>query len=110
MAYKSDLKTYRELSKPFDSQAEAQTAINAFWEDLSKIRKQHGIADIVCTVAGAYMDGDEEAAYGTFCEFGDVNLHEGLAAHTLGMIQAERQARIGKFLKAGGAVQQVKER
>ncbi len=93
---------YRELDIPFESQAAADAALAAFWNDLAEIRRKHKIPDLVASVRVSYASGDGEAQAFTSCEFGDVLRHEAMAAHTFGQLQAERQERIGKLAEGGG--------
>ena len=94
---------YRELDVPFESQTEANAALDGFWSDLAEARKRHRIPDVVASIRITFQDAEGEAQVFTSCEFGDVLRHEAMVAHTLGQLQSERQQRIAK-LAMGDAV------
>jgi hypothetical protein len=92
-------KLYREM-EPFESVELAQRASDAFFEELAELRKKHKITDVlaVCKFSYNAASGEESEAI-TMSSWGNAMNIETLAAYALGMIQAERQERIGALLK-----------
>lgn len=55
-----DPATYRRMSEPLASKAEAESAIEAFFADLRLIRERHHLRDVVAVVQVAYVEGGVE--------------------------------------------------
>lgn len=55
-----DPATYRRMSEPLPSKAEAASAIEAFFADLRLIREKHHMRDVVAVVQVPYVEGDLE--------------------------------------------------
>lgn len=90
---------YRDLSKPFDSVADANAAIDAFQTELYALRNKHRIRDLVFVlqVSVTYPEGEGSPTLAGM--FGDTNKMEGLAGFAFGRASAERQERINKIVE-----------
>ena len=101
--FRSNPKLYRELSEPFASSEAVNEGLENFFADLGELRKKHKIRDLVVLVSLSYMsqDGTDELDTITQMEYGDAMKHEMMLAHTLGLVQAERQELIAKCLAKG---------
>jgi len=94
MPTRHDPSTYRRLSEPFPSPDACNAAIDAFMEEVGAARVRHGIRDVLVIVAGSVTYPDGEAEYMTSGGMGDSTRQPVLAAHALGMAEAEARERL----------------
>ncbi len=110
MPEKSNKAVYREMSVPFASPDACNEAINAFFNELSELRRKHKIRDLICVLNGSVLypkdeTDDEGSPEGEFIieqSFGSSMQREVLAAWLLGHVQAEHRETVNKMLSAGG--------
>lgn len=88
--FRKDPKLYRELSVPFESEAAATTAWEAFEAELYELRKKHRIRDLAYVAAFpvAFDDG-EEAECTVVGHYGDGLKKANMFAYAAGASQAE---------------------
>lgn len=104
----SDLATYREMAKPFESPDAANKAVEAFFVDLGEIRRKHKITDILCVIGGSCIypkseESDEtDGLFITEHSYGATVMREILAAWVLGRVQSQHREIVAKMLSEGG--------
>lgn len=99
---KSNPKLYRELSEPFASAADANTALDAFFQGVEELRKQHRFANVYVIVC-ASMQGDtadDEQEWQASCHYGDGLRAEAMTAWAYGREQGRREAAIGSAVRS----------
>ncbi len=93
---------YRELSKPFATEAEADAAVEGFWKELYELRNKYKIPDIYLIlrmgVVGA--DGVEGMCHSTM-QAGSPSYAESMTAWAFGCEQAKREEIIAKLVHQG---------
>lgn len=92
---------YLEMSKPFASGEAAETAVNAFFEEVYELRNKYKLADIHIVGRIPVADGLIHCAM----HFGDLNLAEAMAAWAFGYEQSRRQQRIAEIYN--GSIQAI---
>jgi len=55
-----DPSNYRKMSAPFDSLADANAALVAFFKDVAELRQKHRISDVLVLCEISHMIGNEE--------------------------------------------------
>jgi len=95
-------KLYREMSEPHATAAEVNASLQAFFDDLGELRKKHKLRDIVAIVNTSYLasDGIEEIDGGSWFGYGNSMNYEIMLAHTLGIVQTERQEMLARAMSA----------
>lgn len=95
-------KLYREMSEPHENMEALNAALGSFFDDVAELRKKHKLRDVVFIVNTSYVAKDgEEIDGGVHGSFGNSLNHESMLAHTLGLVQANRQESIAKMLGKG---------
>lgn len=93
---------YRELSKPFKSQEEADAAIHAFWDELYELRNKHRIPDLtVVLCANVKPEDEDEGTVMLESHMGDELKRETMLAWAFGRAQADRQGNIARLIGKG---------
>lgn len=84
MNHWNDPATYRRLSEPFPSQAEAEKELDSFYEGVRALREKHRIRDVslVCQVSAVTDSGEIELA--GIRHLGDQHREVGMLAWALG--------------------------
>jgi hypothetical protein len=102
----NDPATYRKMAEPYPSMDEAQAAVEAFFNGVAELRKQHKITTMCMVIKGSALkqDGDGEAEFFLTCGLGNSLEFEGMLAYGLGREQSSRQQRIGSMLKGEGVL------
>jgi hypothetical protein len=93
--FKKDPENYAAMSVPLES----EKAIHDFYEELSELRKKHGIRDLLCVVYGSikYDDG-EIGEYMTHSSFGNSVNAIVMAAFVYGQEKKANEELMGKLL------------
>ena len=100
--FKSNPKLYRELMVPFASMEEANKHIAGFDAEFQALRAKYRMRDVVVCIQIGYVGKDEEELDAALhLTFGDAIKVEAMLAHTLGMVQAQRQEMIASMLAKG---------
>lgn len=96
---KNDPITLLALMKPFPNADSANTALNAFYEELYELRKKHRIMNCVCVVEvmSTYGDGEVGNAM-SHLVMGEQSRAPMLAAYALGTLEAERREITNKLI------------
>jgi hypothetical protein len=96
---KNNFANYREMSKPFPSNADAETAIQSFYDAVEKARNEFHIADVhVITQVSISRDSREGMAMSS-AHFGDSLQGALMCAWSLGQEEANYKTAIGEYLK-----------
>jgi hypothetical protein len=102
---------YRELSEPFETMDEANSAVQEFFREVGELRKKYGLPNVYFIVSASSKDAaGEEGQFIVNMMYGDESMAESLVAYSLGFEAAERQERIAGLLKKGGGVKRPKEK
>ncbi len=98
-----DEANYRKMLEPFESDAAANAALEAFFNDLRELRAKHRIADVytIAMINSIQPDGTEGQAMARAMNGNGLN-GETMVAWALGQEQANRQQNIATILAAGG--------
>ena len=100
--FKIDPARYRDMSVPHPSMEALNQALKEFQEELSALRVKHKLRDLLVIIQSPYLSVDgEEIDAAIHLGFGDAMKHEAQLAFTLGIVQAERQEMVAKFLSRG---------
>lgn len=96
---KHDPENYHKMSEPFESKEAISTALTAFNDELSELRKKYKIADILVTIQDSikYEDGNIGQVMLTLSFGNSLNIPV-LAAYAHGQAQAESREHINKLL------------
>jgi hypothetical protein len=93
---------YREMSKPFADNEQAEKALRAFYRGIEALRVECKIPDLVVamrvTTAGA--DGEEPES-GVVFTFGDLMHAAAIAAFAYGKLQADAQHAVENMVATG---------
>lgn len=95
---KIDFGNYREMSEPFASSEEANTALQAFFDEVAEARIKHKITDVLLVVSCIAVTAEGEAAFVTHAHFGDEFKVESMAAYAFGRASADREATTAQLL------------
>lgn len=100
-----DQENYYQLSKPFDSPAEAEAAVEAFWQELYALRNKHKLPDVyvILAIPIRYEDGDVGNVMARL-HAGDELRAESMVAWAFGREGAMRQERTAKIEAMGAAI------
>lgn len=96
----SDPQTYRECSEPFATTEEADDAVEAFWAEMTELRKRHKLANVYVVIC----DSVNDERFMVLAHCGDELMRESMAAYALGTESARRQSNIAKLIRDGGGV------
>jgi hypothetical protein len=88
---RNDPKNYARNSVPFESLADAQTALNKFYEAISKARDKYRIADVTTICQITAKAGDKAGHAMSTAHFGDGQESEGMISYALGEVQNARR-------------------
>jgi hypothetical protein len=100
--FKSDPAKYRKMSEPHASMEAINEDLCAFQVAVGALREKHKLRDVIVCLQASYLTSDgEEVDGGIHFGFGNAMNHEMLLAHTLGMVQADRQEMLAKFVRKG---------
>lgn len=97
----NDPELYRQLSAPFDTAEEANTALVAFYADVRAARIKHRMPDALVIVAVNVRYQDDATQVGraiSHCHNGNQSEAEGLAAYAYGQLAAEHREEINKAI------------
>ncbi|HXP52144.1 MAG TPA: hypothetical protein VN922_19465 [Bacteroidia bacterium] len=99
MSSKQDVKNYHELSKPFESEEQANEKLNAFFDEIYELRKKYKVPDVLITIKADVM-GEEGSASSFFSShsYGAAANALSMAAYTYGVIDKTAKDAIGKLL------------
>lgn len=101
---KSNPGLYREMSAPFASADEANTALSAFYEDLYELRRKHRMTDVLCIVqVNVALEGDEAPMMSRMHIGNSLNALP-LSAYAYGAESSENEQRIAYMLAKGKKV------
>jgi len=93
----NDPANYRRLSEPM-SQAKAEEALGAFFEEFYELRNKHGIVDAY-VIAKIIVEGDRgEGEVLSAMHCGNQLSRESMCAWAFGMEQSQRKQRIAELL------------
>lgn len=95
---------YYELSKPFETRAAAEEALDLFHHEVEALRQQYRIADVTIGMRVDVKGSGPLIAKG---HFGDSERIEGLAAYVFGSAAENRRACVKALIEAG--IQNAKE-
>lgn len=101
MSGKSDPKTYREMSVPFENSAEANEALQDFFNAVEVARKENHIQDVHVIVKVNIANGESEGTAMSSAHFGNTLEGAVMCAWGLGREQESFQAILRQFVKAG---------
>jgi hypothetical protein len=95
----NDPANYSQMSVPFESEDEANKAMNDFYEEVGELRKKYKIQDLLVVMYGSLKSSDGEVGnFMNSISFGSSLNQEGLAAYAYGAAKADREDRIMKLL------------
>jgi hypothetical protein len=91
---------WRAMQEPHESVAAANTALQAFYEELGALRSKHRLADVlvIARVTCITQDGDERDAR-TPMFYGDELHAESLAAYGYGHYVSQRQQMMSDYIR-----------
>lgn len=96
-----DPDNYYDLSRPYDTQEAASTAIEAFWNEFYELRNKHRIADAYVIIRVPVKElGPVMTTLHAGCDL----VSEQMTAWAYGREGADRQAAVAKVIKRAGAV------
>jgi hypothetical protein len=88
----NDPKNYKKINVPFESLADAQTALEGFYEAIYKARNEYKIADVTVICQITAKAGDKAGHALSTAHFGDGQESEGMISYALGEVQNARRA------------------
>lgn len=86
---KIDPGNYRRLSEPFPSFADAEAAVNGFWDELYELRNKWRIADIVMAMSVPLVENGAETKIVMILSAGSSAERLPLVAQAFGQIKEE---------------------
>ncbi len=89
---------YLELCYPKEFPDQANSDIREFFKELRELREKYRLPDVLCIVSCFVRYESEVGHVTTFNHNGNELETEPMLAYALGMVQAERRARINKAL------------
>ena len=97
--FENNLDRYRKAGEPHTSPAAAETAIRAFYDELSELRVKHKIKDlyVIYNIAVIEKDGKETALSG-MTGFGTQSLWVSMTACAFGAEKASHERTIRRLL------------
>ncbi len=102
-------KLYREMSEPHPSVEAVNQALRAFFDEFGELRKKHKLRDVIAVVNTSYLKEDgEECDGGSWFGYGSSLNHEMMLAHTLGVVQTDRQELLASVMAKGIRRGQIK--
>ena len=94
-------KLFRELSEPI-ANAELQTALQAFYEEVGQLREKLRIQNVYCVVNSAMITAEgEESEFMTSFQYGDALRGQSMVAWAYGYEQAAREETILDIMRLG---------
>jgi hypothetical protein len=98
----NDKEVYRRCSIPFDSQEEANAAIDGFFKELRELRIKYEIADVLTVISdSALFDGEEGQFYATSVNGNSQNA-AAMAAYALGQQNEVQREHIARLVRGQG--------
>jgi len=97
----SDLKTFREMSVPYETSAAANAAWLAFWDDLCELRKKHRIKTVYVIANMPVARGDDEVTVTPIGHLGDRTMRTSLTAFAYGYEKAGDAERLRDLVRIG---------
>lgn len=97
--FKSDPENYYKMSEPLENVEKANEAMEAFFEELSELRKKYKLRDVYVVVNGSvkYENGDA-GEFMVTSNFGSVLNALAMTAYAYGVEKSEHEERISKLL------------
>ena len=87
MSKRNDSTLYRELSKPFATNEEANTAVARFFDAVEAARREFRIPDVVVACEIGVESEEGEVRAGADCQFGDELKQLPMVARLYGALQ-----------------------
>jgi hypothetical protein len=94
---RNDPKNYKKLNVPFENLADAQVALNSFYDAIYKARNKYKIANVtvICQISAR---ADEKVGHAlSTAHFGDGQESEGMISYALGEVQNARREMFEKI-------------